>query len=118
MSRKLSNLDGFENDLVKVLRLAVGDESPTSGTDKYWMVQCKACGKIRAQRARRIKLRQGCPGCRGLKLSACRDEKLRKDAASAWGNIQAAVTDCNLDAIEEAVKLLRRFEMMMARESK
>jgi hypothetical protein len=117
MSRQLQDFDGYENDLVKVLRRAVGDEVPNyAGKQAFWVVQCKSCGKIRVQRGTRIKERQACSGCRGKKLSACRDQKLRAQALTAWSQIEAATVARNLDGVEAAVNTLRKYERLISRE--
>jgi len=44
------------------------------------------------------------------------EDKVRKEAPSAWAKIKESVIECDLDAIEESVKLLRRYQMIMNRE--
>ena len=119
MGRKRLELTGFENEYIRVIRPAEGDEVPAhAGRQCYWIVQCKTCENVKAKKASVVIKAQGCASCRAKRMNANRDPELKQKGLRAWPKLVRGVQDKDLDAIEEAVKVLRRYEKRFVSESK
>jgi hypothetical protein len=111
MGRQGLDLSGYESDGLKVIREAPADEVPRyAKKQKYWVVECKRCGRLRTLKSSVVRTVKACAKCHNAMMHANTEQRLRDEALSAWSSIEKAASEHDLDAIERAVKVLRWYE--------